>query len=91
MVVHGLWGDDDGLVHLFYLTNQTYNDKALATTVDFVARVFPHLDPTPTHTLTCLYSVTPDHDFVLDAHPTMPNVSKCACADPICNLVVPPT
>lgn len=56
-----------------------------------MVRVFPHLDPTPTHTLTCLYSVTPDHDFVLDAHPTMPNVSKCACADPICNLVVSPT
>lgn len=50
--------------------------QALATTVEFVARVFPHLEPTPTHTLTCLYSVTPDHDFVLDQHPTMPNVSK---------------
>jgi glycine/D-amino acid oxidase-like deaminating enzyme len=48
--------------------------QALESTRVFVARVFPHLDPTPTHTLKCLYSVTPDHDFVLDAHPTLPHV-----------------
>ena len=43
--------------------------------VDYVSRRFPFLDPTPSQTLTCLYTNTPDFHFVLDHHPELPQVT----------------
>ena len=43
--------------------------------VEYVGRRFPHLDPQPLETLTCLYTNTPDFHFVLDHHPELPQVT----------------
>ena len=40
-------------------------EASLASTSSFVKRVFPSLSPLTSHVLTCLYSSTPDQDFVL--------------------------
>ncbi|RMH17698.1 MAG: N-methyl-L-tryptophan oxidase [Acidobacteria bacterium] len=36
---------------------------------DYVARSWPQLEPAPLVETTCLYTNTPDHDFVVDHHP----------------------
>ena len=38
----------------------------------FVEATFPHLEPRPMRTCPCLYTTTPDHDFVLDRVPGEP-------------------
>jgi sarcosine oxidase len=38
----------------------------IAAQADYVRRRFPGLDPDPVHAETCLYSMTPDEDFILD-------------------------
>ncbi|OWF44915.1 peroxisomal sarcosine oxidase-like isoform X2 [Mizuhopecten yessoensis] len=40
----------------------------------FVAEHFPLLEPHPVITETCIYTNTPDHDFVLDRHPAWRNI-----------------
>ena len=40
----------------------------------FVERRFPHLSTTPVETINCLYTNTPDFHFILDRHPTIPNI-----------------
>ena len=44
-------------------------DKSLQLTTTFVKRFFPQLDPTPSSTVSCLYTSTPDCDFILDKAP----------------------
>lgn len=34
----------------------------------------PFLDPTPVSMETCLYTMTPDEDFIIDVHPTNPGI-----------------
>ncbi|KAK3266398.1 hypothetical protein CYMTET_24975 [Cymbomonas tetramitiformis] len=46
--------------------------RVLQSTADLITTMFPHLDPTPASHHTCLYTSTPDHDFVLGAHPQHP-------------------
>ena len=41
----------------------------------FVASRLPHLAPVPHHELSCLYTSTPDHDFILDRHPIYPQIT----------------
>jgi sarcosine oxidase len=38
----------------------------IAAHAEYVRRRFPGLDPEPVHAETCLYSMTPDEDFILD-------------------------
>jgi sarcosine oxidase len=42
------------------------NPDSLASLSGYVTERFPGLDPTPLHPETCLYTMTPDEDFVLD-------------------------
>jgi sarcosine oxidase len=46
---------------------------ALARLTGFVGGLLPGIGP-PAHTVTCLYALTPDRDFVLDAVPGHPPV-----------------
>lgn len=50
------------------------NEASLRGTQEFVRRRFPHLDPTPIEVVTCLYTNSPDYHFILDRHPSLPNV-----------------
>ncbi|XP_066542854.1 peroxisomal sarcosine oxidase [Hoplias malabaricus] len=40
----------------------------------YISRCFPGLEPEPAVVESCLYTVTPDHHFVLDHHPTFNNI-----------------
>lgn len=40
----------------------------------WIERRYAHLNPEPTSALTCLYTNTPDEDFILDRHPDAPNL-----------------
>ncbi|KAL7848810.1 hypothetical protein SRHO_G00204330 [Serrasalmus rhombeus] len=40
----------------------------------YISRCFPGLVPEPAVVESCLYTVTPDHHFVLDRHPTYSNI-----------------
>lgn len=53
---------------------QPVNAENMAVISEFVSRRYPHLDATPFHTVTCLYTNTPDLHFVMDRHPTYPNL-----------------
>ena len=44
-------------------------EKSLQLTTAFVERFFPELESNPSATVTCLYTSTPDHDFILDKAP----------------------
>ncbi len=35
----------------------------------WMQRAFPHVEKQPSETVTCLYTSTPDHHFILDRHP----------------------
>lgn len=50
------------------------DDDQLAALQTFVRSRLPHLDPNPILRLSCLYTNTPDEHFILDRHPTFPNV-----------------
>ena len=39
------------------------------STSRFVRATFPHVEPEPFATLSCLYTTTPDHDYILDEVP----------------------
>jgi len=50
------------------------NEVGFARLTDFLARHLPgHLGP-EIYTKTCLYTLTPDRDFVVDSLPDQPNV-----------------
>ncbi|PLR83865.1 N-methyl-L-tryptophan oxidase [Bacillus sp. V33-4] len=40
----------------------------------FVQSYFPSASKTASHGHVCIYSMTPDEDFIIDVHPQMPNV-----------------
>ncbi|XP_017287680.1 peroxisomal sarcosine oxidase isoform X2 [Kryptolebias marmoratus] len=40
----------------------------------YIARSIPGLIPEPAVVESCMYTLTPDHDFVLDCHPTYNNI-----------------
>uniref|UniRef100_A0A8C1YIN4 Peroxisomal sarcosine oxidase n=1 Tax=Cyprinus carpio TaxID=7962 RepID=A0A8C1YIN4_CYPCA len=42
--------------------------------VRYVTRCLPGLVPVPAVVESCMYTVTPDHNFVLDSHPTYGNI-----------------
>ena len=45
-----------------------------------VEKILP-LQAPPVRSVTCMYTVTPDSDFIIDSHPTIPNVLLCsACS-----------
>jgi sarcosine oxidase len=47
-------------------------------TVAYVRRWLPGLDPVPRSETTCLYTMTPDEDFVLDRHGPFVVCSACS-------------
>jgi monomeric sarcosine oxidase len=51
------------------------DQAALKRTVDFLGRYIPRLLGPIIYTKTCLYTLTPDRDFVLDTLPEHPNVA----------------
>lgn len=40
----------------------------------FLASALPDVDPRPAHTSVCMYTLSPDHHFVIDRHPEHPQV-----------------
>jgi sarcosine oxidase len=44
----------------------------------FVERSLPQLDPEPRRHSVCMYTMTPDGHFIVDRHPTQPNVAIAA-------------
>ncbi|KAI1903663.1 hypothetical protein AGOR_G00029520 [Albula goreensis] len=82
--IYGLPSNEyPGLVKICYHTgSETDPDKRDRQTdrsdIDilsqFVSRCLPGLDPEPAVVETCLYTVTPDHHFVLDRHPSHSNI-----------------
>lgn len=50
------------------------DQEQLEASAAFMAKRFPHLDPTPTTTYTCRYTWTPNEDFILSRHPERPQV-----------------
>ncbi len=53
---------------------QPLDDEALRTVERWVAERLPHLVPTATHPLRCLYTNSPDYHFILDRHPELPQI-----------------
>lgn len=49
-----------------------------ARVIDFVSRTLPGLDPKPVSAETCLYTLTPDEDFILDARGPLVIASACS-------------
>ena len=45
-------------------------DAVVASTSSLVQSMFPHVEPTPFETQSCLYTSTPDHDYVLGHLPS---------------------
>ncbi|ELT87604.1 hypothetical protein CAPTEDRAFT_226581 [Capitella teleta] len=48
--------------------------KYLESISDYVKQHMPGLNPKPSISETCIYTLTPDENFILDAHPDHPNV-----------------
>lgn len=49
-------------------------DAVIASTNKCIAETFPHVEHTPFKTQSCLYTTTPDHDYVLSTVPSHPGV-----------------
>jgi glycine/D-amino acid oxidase-like deaminating enzyme len=49
-------------------------DAEKANVVALAQRLFPLASDRVLESTVCLYTMTPDHDFVVDRHPTHPNV-----------------
>ena len=54
------------------------DDAGIDRVVDYVRAWLPGLDPTPVHPATCLYTSTPNEDFVLDRVGDVVVVSPCS-------------
>lgn len=50
------------------------DEAYLTQAIDYAARRMPDLSPEVTHSLVCLYTNTPNEDFILDHLPDAPNV-----------------
>ena len=53
------------------------DEDAFARTMAFLEARLPGMAVEPFLTKTCLYTMTPDRDFVVDAVPGHPNVTVC--------------
>ena len=54
-------------------------DEALvAWTAEWIARRYPHADPQPLASETCIYTNTPDQDFVVERHGRIVVASACS-------------
>ncbi|CAJ1065934.1 peroxisomal sarcosine oxidase [Xyrichtys novacula] len=65
--------------HAGFETDPDHRDKQKNTSdIDilqrYIARCFPGLDPQPAVVESCLYTLTPDRNFVLDHHPAYSNI-----------------
>ena len=49
-------------------------EAIVASTTRYVAATFPHLETTPVATQQCMYTTTPDFDYVLGRVPSAPRV-----------------
>jgi sarcosine oxidase len=56
----------------------TINPAARDRAVNYVRRWLPGLDPAPVQETTCLYTATPNEDFVLDRHGPIVICSACS-------------
>jgi sarcosine oxidase len=71
---YGLFSPDEGMkvaVHRAGLdvdpdARPDRDDALEGEVVDYVSEWFPGLEPEPRHRATCLYTVTPDEDFIID-------------------------
>ena len=50
----------------------TAEDAAFLSTC--IRNYFPTIPPEPTQLASCIYTLTPDHHFLIDHHPTHPNI-----------------
>jgi glycine/D-amino acid oxidase-like deaminating enzyme len=81
-LTHGTWHADvwwyvplHFLVHVdccstFEPDQKLFNEKLKP----YVEKRFPYLDPTPVSQDTCMYTMTPDENFIIDTLPGAPNV-----------------
>jgi sarcosine oxidase len=50
----------------------------VAAVAETIGRYLPEVHPEPVHHKVCLYTMTPDEDFIIDLHPRHPNVAIAA-------------
>ncbi len=53
------------------------NSELVKLTTKFAERMFPGLNPTPEFSERCLYTITPDDNFIIDYHPKNKNILFC--------------
>lgn len=56
------------------IAREVTSEETKATFETYVRRQFPHLKSTPVKVATCMYTDTPDANFLIDFHPENPNV-----------------
>lgn len=49
-------------------------DAVVASTSRYIAQTFPHVEHTPFATQSCLYTTTPDHDYIISRAPAHPSI-----------------
>ncbi|XP_078493752.1 peroxisomal sarcosine oxidase [Ciona intestinalis] len=54
--------------------DQTTADTQWETLVTAIKKYYPNIEPVPAVEERCIYSVTPDMDYILDRHPVYPNI-----------------
>ena len=54
--------------------SQPHTEREISTILKFTRIFFPALDPQPSKSANCMYTVTPDHHFILDLHPQNNNI-----------------
>src|SRR5690606_35609172 len=58
--------------------DRTLHEDDEAAILQCLAETFPSIQPTRTRHAVCMYTVTPDENFILDLHPQHPNVAIAA-------------
>jgi sarcosine oxidase len=58
--------------------DRTVDDSTERTLAEYAARWLPGVDATHPESLTCLYTTTPDHDFVIDRHGPVVVLAGCS-------------
>jgi len=53
-------------------------EQIIAACGELIQHLFPYLDTKPHTTVHCLYTSTPDHDFIVDTHPSDPRLVVAA-------------
>lgn len=54
--------------------NRTVSSEDVVRLQTFLADVLPDVEPSPDHTSVCMYTLSPDHHFLIDRHPEYPQV-----------------